>query len=112
MIADSDKEKEPVVAEGSGDAAYCFALPEDSSILEAEEMLKQCRQAADSGQMVEVDLGSVKQITTPALQLMLSLEKSLERQGKTMRLKQVPEGVEDVFQTLGLAQKLDAIREI
>lgn len=86
-------------------AAAPFVLPEDMTIQTVEELVVELRELSPAGGVLLLDAGRVENITTPGIQLLLSLEETLNVSGDSLRLINTHEGQDDPFIALGLGGK-------
>ncbi len=86
-------------------------LNESADILEVAALNAQFREVISSGKSVVIDAGQVIRLTTPVVQLLLALEKSLQNNAQSIYLRNPSAMVEEVFTTLGLANKLELWKE-
>lgn len=66
---------------------------------------------ASQDEQLELDLGNVNKIDLCALQLLLSLQKSLEEEGRTLRLLNCTNSVLEAFELCGCSNLLECHHE-
>ncbi len=93
-------------------STHCFSLPESADILEAEAILQQCSEAVEADKTVVIDASKVEKLTTPVVQLLLALEKNLNANSHALLLDKPSDAVVDVFDTLGLGDKIESWKEV
>lgn len=96
-----------------GDSAPAMlALPQALTIATAEGFRQQLRSALAQNRPVTLDAAAVENITTPCIQLLLSLANGMNKEGGTsIRLANASAAVREAFTTLGLKETLARIEE-
>lgn len=84
--------------------AYKMELPEVCDILHAESLHAECKKAAKSNK-VQVDASQVNRITTPAVQLLLSLSQGTEDQ--KLEIENPSDVFVQAFEDLGLHETMN-----
>lgn len=83
-------------------------LPFAISISTVEALADEIRtHAAEASLSLTLDAANTEILTTPGIQLLLSLEKTLEQTGGDLRLINAKDTLTSVFQTLGLKEKFE-----
>jgi anti-anti-sigma factor len=84
-----------------------FSLPEEMTIETAEALAAELKQLslAEKTSLV-LDASQVENITTPGLQLIIALEKSLTAQGSALVIKGKRDSFADAFKDAGLESLL------
>lgn len=83
-----------------------FKLPSALTIETVEAILGDLRNIPLGAEGVAVDAGTVDSITTPGVQLILALNKSVAQMGGKMKITQPSAVFSQTFQALGLGEQL------
>lgn len=95
------------VASSPGQAAMGFTLPALLTIETAEAFAAECKQwPLEEKTTLTLDASVVENITTPAIQLIVSLEKTLVAQGGALVIVSPTEAMVRAFNDVGLQNLL------
>lgn len=83
-----------------------FALPSALTIETVEALLASLRDVPLGAEGIALEAGKVESITTPGVQVIVSLSKSLEQMGGKLKIEQPSAALTQAFQTLGLGEQL------
>lgn len=90
-------------------AEAAFVLPETMTIDTVEGVLiKLNRLSLREPNPFTVDASATALITTPGVQLLISLAKTLEQAGNSLQVHNIQNSFTESFQTLGLSQQLES----
>lgn len=84
-----------------------YLLPETLDISTAEDLLGELKKAAEQSTSITIDGSKAERITTPAIQLLLALEKSFEKADTELHVISPSENLQAAFADLGLKSHLD-----
>jgi len=91
------------------EATQSFQLPTTLVIGNIEEIFVQFKQIDFKNSVpFSLDASQVKSITTPGVQLILSLERTLKEHNSNFLLVNASENFKESFRTLGLGNKLES----
>lgn len=109
---DMTLETTPASLENATGVARVFTLPSAVTIQNIEEVAQQLKalQLAQ-GEMLVLDAMQTEIITTPGIQLILALSKTLEQNGNSLAIMKPRESFNQSFDALGLASQLSQWEE-
>jgi len=86
--------------------ALIFSFPASATIQNIEELIESVKKLMTPGKNVIVDAAHTEVITTPGVQLLLSLARTLEQNGGALGLINPKETFTQTFDALGLKSRL------
>lgn len=79
-----------------------YELPAQLDIRAVEQFFDRLRTIAEEADVAMIDASKVERITTPCVQIVLSLSKTLEENGGRLKLKAASDVFHNAFADLGL----------
>lgn len=84
-----------------------LALPASLDFADTEALLPTLREAAAGTTVCVLECGAAERISTPAVQMLLSLEKTLRQQNGALTLRAPSPALARAFADLGLGENLN-----